>query len=418
MLAEPPNPPRAAAARLGLLQALNFLGVGIYLPFFPIWLAARGMDEVAIGYLLTIPIMVRIAAASWLTGLGDRLISPVTLLALLNGTVSLSYLALLPAESGLVIGLVMALNAVALSGVVPLADLLTTAQSRIHPAVNYGRVRLWGSVSFLAANIGGGWLIAAFGPGVVPLALSLGSAFATLAALAAPAPPVEVPPSAAAGEAAPRFGRAFWYAVAAAACVNATHAALYGFGSLHWRSRGFGDPAIGLLWAVGVAAEIALFLWGGGVVARGAAAGLAWIAMAGCAALLRFGAMALDPGYLATALLQLLHGLSFGAMHLGAMAAVSALAPAGRRAAAQGRLVAVSAVASAGMTILSGYLYRRHAELVFLSMIPLAITGLCCVALAMRHLPGDRDGWGGSGPIGQAPRAGRETAQARAKDVT
>lgn len=410
--------PPAAAARLGLLQALNFLGVGIYLPFFPIWLAARGMDEVAIGYLLTIPIMVRIVAASWLTGLGDRWISPVTLLALLNGTVSLSYLALLPAESGPVIGLVMALNAVALSGVVPLADLLTTAQSRANAAVDYGRVRLWGSVSFLAANIGGGWLIAAFGPGVVPLALSLGSALAMLAALAAPAPPLESAPPAAADSAAQRFGRAFWYALAAAACVNATHAALYGFGSLHWRSRGFSDPAIGSLWGVGVAAEIALFLWGGSVVARGAVAGLGWIAMGGGAAIVRFGAMALDPGFLATALLQLLHGLSFGAMHLGAMAAVSALAPHGRRAAAQGRLVAVSAVASAAMTILSGYIYRRYAELAFLAMIPLAITGLCCVALAKRHLPGDREGRGGSGPIGQAPRASREAAPARAKDVT
>ena len=86
-------------------------------------------------------------------------------------------------------------------------------------------------LGFHAHDVGGGWLIAAFGPGVVPLALSLGSAFATLAALAAPAPPVEVPPSAAAGEAAPRFCRAFWYAVAAAACVNATHAALYAFGT-------------------------------------------------------------------------------------------------------------------------------------------------------------------------------------------
>lgn len=411
-------PPPSAAARLGLLQALNFIGVGIYLPFFPIWLAYRGMDEVAIGYLLTIPIMVRIVAASWLTGLGDRWISPVTLLAVLNATVSLTYLALLPAQSGPVIGLVMALNAVALSGVVPLADLLTTAQSRVHSAVNYGRVRLWGSVSFFAANIAGGWLIAAFGPGVVPLALCLGSALATLAALMAPAPPAEAASAVATDPAALRFGRAFWYALAAIACVNATHAALYGFGSLHWRSRGFSDPAIGALWGVGVAAEIALFLWGGGVVARGAAAGLRWVAMGGAAALVRFGAMAFDPGFVGTALLQLLHGLSFGAMHLGAMAAVSALAPSGRRAAAQGRLVAVSAVASAGMTILSGYLYRRYAELVFLAMIPLAITGLCCVALALRNLPGDREGRGGSGPIGQAPRAGRETAQARVKDVT
>ncbi|MFN3672494.1 MAG: MFS transporter [Bosea sp. (in: a-proteobacteria)] len=407
--------PRAVAARLSLLQGLNFLGVGIYLPFFPLWLANKGLDEVAIGYLLTIPILVRIVAASWLTGLGDRSISPVTLLTLLNGIASLSYLALLPAERAPMIGLIMALNAVALSGVLPLADMLTTAQTRAGAGIDYGRVRLWGSVSFFAATLGGGWLIAGFGAGVVPVALSVSSALAMLAAFAAPAPPDER--RAPAGAGAGRFCRAFWWALAAAACINAAHAALYAFGSLHWRDRGFGEPAIGALWGVGVFAEIALFLYLGGLVARGARAGLSWMALGGAAAILRFSTMALDPGYGVTLMLQMLHGLSFGAVHLGSMAAIAALAPAGRRGAAQGRLAAVGALASAAMTVVSGYIYRAHGELAFLAMIPLAITGLCCVALAKRDLPGDREIRGGPGSNGQAPRASRETGPAGAKDL-
>ena len=74
---------------------------------------------------------------------------------------------------------------------------------------------------------------------------------AALAALQAP------PPPAAAAEASGRdmpirgFSTSFWLAIMAAACVNATHAALYAFGSLHWRSLGFSDERIGFLCGIG-----------------------------------------------------------------------------------------------------------------------------------------------------------------------
>ncbi len=405
------------AARLSLMHALNFLGVGLYLPFFPLWLAFKGLSDVAIGFVLTIPILMRVVAASWVSGLGDSRMSPVVLLALLNGWAALLYLALLPAEAAWLIGLLMALNAAAISGVVPLADMLTTAQVRAGAAIDYGRVRLWGSVSFFAANLAGGFLIARFGAGVVPLALGLCTALAALVALCAPPPPALASRNGEGGSAAVGFGAAFWLAVSGAACVNAAHAALYGFGSLHWRGLGYGEGMIGAFWAVSIVAEVALFLVAGGIVARGAA-GLAWIAAGGVAGALRFGLMAFDPGLGVTLVLQLLHGVSFGCTHLGAMAVVSALAPDGRRAAAQGRLVAVSALASAVATMASGYVYQSHGAAAFLAMTPLALAGLVFLALAKRHLPGDTDRRGGTGSIGRALRAGRKTAPAPAKDVT
>lgn len=383
-----PGSRRLLAARLSLMHALNFLGVGFYLPFFPVWLGSKGLSDVDIGYVLALPILVRVFAAAWVTGLADRHLPPNLLLALLNAAAGGVYLALAPQDALIPIALLSGLGAVALSGVIPLADLLTTAQVRIGALDDYGRVRLWGSVSFVLANLAGGYLVARHGAWLIPFVLAGGSLLAALAALQAPATPM--PERSAGGREARAggFSLPFWLAVGAAACVNATHAALYAFGSLHWRSLGFGDEAIGLLWAVGVVAEIGVFLVAGGIVARGVG-GLRWIAISAVAAALRFGLMALDPSFAVTFALQILHGLTFGCAHLGALAALSALSPETRRAAAQGRFVAVGALAMGALTVLAGYLYRLFGSGVFLAMVPIALLGLILAVLAILRLRGD-----------------------------
>mgnify|MGYP000848891021 CR=1 FL=1 len=383
---------RLLAARLSLMHALNFLGVGFYLPFFPVWLASTGLGDVDIGYVLAIPILVRVFVASSVTGLGDRL-RPNILLALLNGLAALIYFALAQQSQFLPIAILTALSAVALSGVVPLADVLTTEQVKAGALRDYGRVRLWGSVTFVLSNLAGGYLIAQHGAWLIPFVLAGSSSLAALAALQAPSPPGGVSPAVSQGASAAGFGLPFWLAVGAAACVNATHAAVYAFSSLHWRSIGFSGETVGWLWAVAVVAEIAVFLVGGSIAASGLV-GLRWIAIAAIAAALRFGVMSVDPGLAVTLLLQLLHGITFGCMHLGTLAALSALSPGARRAAAQGRLVAVSALAMGLATILSGYLYRLFGPGVFLAMVPIAVLGLILAALAILKARGNT-GFGG-----------------------
>lgn len=378
---------RLLAARLSLMHALNFLGVGFYLPFFPVWLASTGLGDVDIGYVLAIPILVRVFVASSVTGLGDRL-RPNILLALLNALAALIYFALAQQMQFLPIAILTALSAIALSGVVPLADVLTTEQVKAGALRDYGRVRLWGSVTFVLSNLAGGYLIARHGAWLIPFVLAGSSSLAALAALQAPSPPGGVSPAVSQGASAAGFGLPFWLAVGAAACVNATHAAVYAFSSLHWRSIGFSGETVGWLWAVAVVAEIAVFLVGGSIAASGLV-GLRWIAIAAIAAALRFGVMSADPGFAVTVLLQLLHGITFGCMHLGTLAALSALSPGARRAAAQGRLVAVSALVMGLATVLSGYLYRLFGPGVFLAMVPIALLGLILAALAILKARGN-----------------------------
>lgn len=386
----------ATSVRLALMHAANFAGLGFFLPFFPIWLHAKGLGETEIGVVLAVPMVVRMIAAPSISSLADRHMQPGMLLALLNALVVLGYLLLWPLGSFLLIALVMLVTAVGMCAIVPVADALTNAHVQAGQGVDYGRVRVWGSVSFLAATLAGGWLIKLAGAEAIPPVLAICALCAAGAALLAPRRPAMAPArqSPAADTAtesdtarpattARRRQRAYLCLLAASATVQACHGALYAFGTLYWQSAGIGDVMIGVLWAVGVAAEIVLFAYAGRLGMRGEV-GLRWIMIGAIAAMLRFALMPFMPGLVPSIILQLLHALSFGLTHLGAMAAITMLAPAGSRGKAQGQLTAVHAIAIAATTVLAGMLYERIGALTFLAMAPIAAAGLILAFVAER----------------------------------
>src|SRR3954468_17716933 len=48
------------APRLAAYYAALFVVVGVQLPFFPVWLKAKGLDPQAIGVVLAVPMVIRI----------------------------------------------------------------------------------------------------------------------------------------------------------------------------------------------------------------------------------------------------------------------------------------------------------------------------------------------------------------------
>jgi PPP family 3-phenylpropionic acid transporter len=278
---------------------------------------------------------------------------------------------------------VYALTTLALTPVMPLAETYAlkglTARGRA-----YGPVRLWGSAAFIL-----GTFIAGFATDTIParyliwliVASTLLGALAafTLEPLAAGAPPPSAP-------AAPRphllRDPAFIAVLAAASLIQASHAVYYGFSALQWRGIGLDGTAIAALWALGVIAEIALFAVSGRLPPFFQPVTLLMIGAAGGA--LRWTAMALNPPDAALPVLQLLHALSFGATHLGAIGFVARRAPHGQGATAQGYLSIAQGAAMAGATGLSGWLYGAFGGRAYAAMALAAVAGGVCGYVAHR----------------------------------
>ena len=319
----------ALGTRLAALHAATFVGVGVYLPFFPVWLRSEALDPAVIGLIVAIPIIVRTVATAPLLALAERRFGLRRLLLAGHVGQIVGYPLLMVADDGWLIASIVALIAVAQAAIIPGNDLATIEAVRRKAGLHYGRIRIWGSIAFLCASIAAGYLVDTLGAGIVLWALSfltpLAGVLATHLALprdsTASDPPRQAP--AAGGNRLPAI---LWLVMIAAALIQSSHGGLYAFGSIHWRSIGFSDSVIGYFWALGVAAEIVVFFLFGRGVGRGSA-GLGLMLAGGTAAAFRFAVLSTDPGLAATYATQALHGLSFGATHLGAMAALAAFAP-------------------------------------------------------------------------------------------
>src|SRR5581483_4842716 len=60
------------APRLATFYAAIFVVIGIQLPFFPLWLKAKGLDARTIGLVLAVPMVVRIFAIPLAARAADR----------------------------------------------------------------------------------------------------------------------------------------------------------------------------------------------------------------------------------------------------------------------------------------------------------------------------------------------------------
>jgi PPP family 3-phenylpropionic acid transporter len=372
---------------LGAFYAASFLVVGIQLPFWPVWLAGRGLDAQDIALLFAAAIWAKVVATPVIGALADRLGRPRAVMVALAGAACLGYAALWRAEGFWPLLWLNLAAGVAQSALMPLGDSITLAAVR-GARLDYGRIRVWGSLSFIIAAVGSGWLLGGMATValdntvlVLVLAASVTLLLACLAVPSAPAGPVAGSRWRALGEFA--ADRRFWLFVASGAALQSSHQLYYGFGTLYWRELGFPDPVIGVLWAEGVAAEILLFWLSAPLVARIGPLGL--MALGGVAGILRWSLLGLMPGLAAAAVLQLLHGLTFGASHLGAMYFLARSVPPGAAASAQSLYAAISAGLGSGLVMLAaGAIYTAYGGQGYLFMALLSTAGLLGVAVLGR----------------------------------
>lgn len=323
-----PAPP--SLAPYGALSGAYFATIGLFNPYAPLWFQSLGMSTLAIGTVASLQAWTRVVMPYGWSWLGDHWGHGAqrTTLLRLAAWLALASAALLPfiRDPALVTAAVVMVF-MANSAIVPLSEASLAPHLRHGDGIDvgrYGRVRLWGSIGFIVSVTLAGVLLQGAGIEVLPWATVF--VFALLVAAASRMPstlalsPTERAASAGGIGAVLRQREVAWF-FAGCFCTVLAHSALYVFFSLYLDSLGYGKSAVGLLWAVSVAAEIAFFLHQGRWFARWDAH--TWLVIAALASALRFAGLALFAGtWPVLVVLQLLHAVTFAAHHAACISVV------------------------------------------------------------------------------------------------
>ena len=366
--------------RLALFYGGYFGAVGVILPFWPLWLAGRGIGPDEIGLAVGAGLLARVVSGPVAAHIADRG-GDVRRLILGLAAAALVVFTLFPLTTGLwtVVGLWLLFGCF-WSPIMSLGESITLSCVRT-ANVDYGRVRLWGSVTFIAVSAASGRLLAGNEPALIH-ALILGLVATTVAVSLLLPKTVKEPRAPGALPLGQVLGnRRFLAMLAAGALLQCSHAVYYAFGSIHWAAAGHSEAVIGWLWAEGVIAETVLF-----VVSRRFSERLGpgiMFAMAGLAGVVRWPVLALTTDLTALVAVQALHAFTFGSAHLAAIAFIRTQLPPSLS--ATGISVYASAVNGIAMglfMLLSGRLYAEHQGGAYLAMAAMCAAGTA-IGLAM-----------------------------------
>lgn len=305
--------------RLSAFYFFYFAMLGATAPFLPLYFQHLGFAPARIGELVAIPMLMRCLAPNLWGWLGDRSGQRLRIVRFGALCTLLSFALIFIDQSYAWLALVMALHAFFWHAVLPQFEVITLAHLREQSA-RYSQVRLWGSIGFIVAVIGLGELFERFSPALFPAMVVLILAGILLGSLWVP----NAVPQARAGQGGEggflaqlrRPGvPAFFFCVA---LMQLSHGPYYTFLTLHLERLGYERGFIGQMWALGVVAEIVLFLFMARILTRFP---VRWVLAASfLLAALRWLLLGNLADHLVVLLFaQLLHAATFGSFHAAAI---------------------------------------------------------------------------------------------------
>jgi PPP family 3-phenylpropionic acid transporter len=376
---------RTLQLRLAGFYGAFFTTAGINVPFFPVWLAAQGLGESAIGLVMAVGAMARVAAlpiAGHVVDVTGRRRAPILVLTWCSlAAYSLYHVASAPWHYVAIAFLFGFFTAPQVS----LMDSLTMLAVRARQ-LDYGRIRVWGSITFMIVALIFGFMLQGrdaqlIWQGTLCLLImtmavgfilpdwkdeeGLKRARAPLTAVLSDA----------------RF-RIF---VLGNGLTQASHGLFYVFGSIYWRQAGLSDGFIGFLWAEGVIAEIIFFVYGDRLVRR---FGPAWLLLfAGIGGVVRWTLTAATTDPVVLVLVQPLHALTFAAGFQASIHFVARTLAPELSASAQ----SLSALISTGLMLapmmwLVGPLYHAAGPYAYLAMAGLSLGAAVVAVVMLRRL--------------------------------
>jgi PPP family 3-phenylpropionic acid transporter len=363
-----------------------FAVLGAMVPFWGLFLQGRGFSLTEIALLTAIPLGTRIVAPNLWGWIADR--RNARLPVVRAGTLVAIFLfcGVWFVESFAGMALVMTGYSFFWNAVLPQYEVVTLNHLGARMA-EYSRVRLWGSIGFIVAVVGLGavfdWISVAWLPAFM-LALLLAMWWAALSTQEAPQSPS---PRAQDGGFRELLRQpVIWALLLACLLINLSHGPYYTYFSIHLEAQGWTRLGIGGLWALGVIAEVVVFIYmhrilsrfGAVLVLAGAAFGVVvrWL-------LLAF----LADNLVALLAAQVLHAVTFGFLHAAAIHLTHLLFTGSSQGRGQALFSSVSyGVGGAAGALAAGALWpTQGAEISFLAMSVAGVLALLVTLLVARH---------------------------------
>lgn len=311
--------------RLSSFYLFYFAGIGVIIPFWSLYLKDLGLHPANIGSLLAVPMATRLVAPYLWGHIADRSGRRLAVIRFTSAAAAVCFVGVFLGHEFWWLLLVLLCFSMFWNAPLPQFEAITMAHLGSR-SDRYAMVRLWGSVGFILTSMLLGPVLDRTGTGLVPwvmLALFIGMWFSSMVVPDA-GTETEV-------DGAPPITRVLRQPVVLALfaiclLVQASHGPYYGFYSIYLEASGYAAGLIGLLWAVGVVAEVLLFLLMHRLLPRYGARNLMLVTLALTALRwLLVGWMVQSLQVLVLA--QLLHAFSFGVYHAVAISLVHRFFP-------------------------------------------------------------------------------------------
>ena len=373
-------------------QSLNFAlfffayygYIGVFSPYASLYFADRGVSAVQIGVLMSMMQVMRIFGPNLWGWVADHTRRRVMVLRLTSAASALVFCGIFWGETFVFFfGLMLALNLFT-SAQGPLSEALMLSSMR-GDLTHYGRLRLWGSVGFIVTVIAAGQLLDWQGISLMPwIALAL------LVMVSAVALNMREETSVPRSEDTPSVRQLLKQREVIAFFIStflmiAAHASLYVYYSLYLSQIGYSKTVIGLMWSLGVVAEILFFYFQAPLFRRfGVATLMLTSLLVGVVRFLMIGFGAESIVMLLIA--QILHAATFGVHHSASVATLQRWFAGPLQARGQALFISVSygLGGSLGGLLLSACWDTFGARLVYMIAALFCFAGWIAAALSYR----------------------------------
>ena len=245
--------------RLSSFYGFYFAALGGLLPFWSLYLENRGFNALEIGELSALLVGTKVIAPNIFGWIADHTGKSLRIIRIAQFLAALFFLCFLQVTDYKGFALVTLVFSFFWNAALPQFEAVTLFHIQTQP-LRYAQIRLWGSIGFIAAVLGIGWLLDYVSIAVLPIAITGLLTLTWISALVTPEAHTSSHKQSSTGILRIVFSTEVLAFLVVYLLLQIAHSPYYVFFSLYLKQYHYSASMIGFLWALGVFAEIVLFM--------------------------------------------------------------------------------------------------------------------------------------------------------------